>query len=45
MTHSSAVYVFDRTGAIRLLISGLATAQPDIDGSVEDLKRLIDERA
>ena len=45
VTHSSAVYVFDKTGALRLLISSLSTAEPDIDGSVEDLKRLIGEGA
>lgn len=42
VTHSSAVYVFDQTGAIRLLLSSLSTAQPDLDGSAEDLKRLIE---
>jgi len=42
VTHSSAVYVFDQTGALRLLISSLSTSKPDIDGSVEDLKRLIE---
>jgi protein SCO1 len=41
VTHSSAVYVFDQTGAIRLLMSSLATAKPDIEGGVEDLRRLI----
>jgi protein SCO1/2 len=42
VTHSSAVYVFDKTGALRLLISSLSTSKPDVDGSVEDLKRLIE---
>jgi protein SCO1 len=42
VTHSSAVYVFDKTGALRLLISSLSTSKPDIDGSVEDLKRLVE---
>ena len=42
VTHSSAVYVFDQTGALRLLISSFSTSKPDIDGSVEDLKRLIE---
>ena len=42
VTHSSAVYVFDKTGALRLLISSLSTSKPDVDGSVADLKRLVD---
>jgi protein SCO1/2 len=43
VTHSSAVYVFDRTGAARLLIPSLASSAPDIAGAVADLKRLIGE--
>ncbi len=43
VSHSSAVYVFDKTGALRLLISSMSTAKPDIDGATADLKRLIDE--
>ena len=42
VTHSSAVYVFDQTGAIRLLLSSLSTPKPDLDGAAEDLKRLIE---
>jgi protein SCO1/2 len=42
VTHSSAVYVFDRTGAARLIITKLSTAHPDIKGTEADLKRLID---
>lgn len=41
VSHGSAVYVFDRTGKIRLLLSSLATGKPEIDGTVADLKRLI----
>jgi protein SCO1/2 len=41
VTHSSAVYVFDRDGNIRLLFSGLATAEPDLDGFADDLRALI----
>lgn len=41
VTHSSAVYVFDKKGAVRLLVSSLGTAKPDVAGTVADLKRLI----
>ena len=41
VTHSSAIYVFDDTGAARLLIPSLATSPPDIAGTVADLRRLI----
>lgn len=40
VTHSSAVYVFDREGDARLLITSLAAASPDIDGVAADLRRL-----
>jgi protein SCO1/2 len=43
VTHSSAVYVFDGSGAIRLLFSGLATQQPDVDGKAADLRHLLGE--
>lgn len=42
VTHSSAIYVFDPTGAARLLIPSMASQSPDIDGTVADLRRLID---
>jgi protein SCO1/2 len=42
VTHSSAIYVFDKTGATRLLLSSLGKGMPDIDGIVADLERLID---
>lgn len=42
VSHGSAVYVFDRGGRIRLLVSSLSTAAPDIAGIAADLKRLID---
>jgi protein SCO1 len=45
VTHSSAIYVFDASGAARLLISSLGTAEPDIRGPVADLKRLVAETA
>ena len=43
VTHSSAIYVFDQTGKVRLLISSMATATPDIDGAAADLERLVDQ--
>jgi len=42
VSHGSAVYVFDRSGKIRLLLSSLATGKPEIDGTAADLKRLIE---
>ncbi len=44
VTHSSAIYVFDRSGAARLLIPSLATPHPDIAGATADLKRLIAQK-
>ncbi len=41
VSHSSAIYVFGPNGAARLLIPSLATAPPDIAGTVADLRRLI----
>jgi protein SCO1/2 len=41
VTHSSAIYVFDASGAARLLIPSLASTTPDIDGVTADLRRLI----
>lgn len=41
VTHSSAIYVFDKKGAVRLLLT-LSGKKPDIDGSAADLARLID---
>lgn len=40
VSHSDAIYVFDGTGAARLLIPSLATAHPDIAATVADLTRL-----
>lgn len=40
VSHSDAIYVFDGTGAARLLIPSLATAHPDIEATVQDLTRL-----
>lgn len=43
VTHSPSIYVFDMTGAARLIIRSLAIAKPDIAGTTDDLKRLIAE--
>lgn len=43
VTHGAAVYVFDRTGKSRLLVSGLFTEQPDITGLEQDIGRLLKE--
>lgn len=42
VTHSSAIYVFNRKGAPKLLLGSLATTDPDIAGTVDDLRRLAD---
>jgi protein SCO1 len=42
VSHSAVIYVFDATGAARLLIPSLSDARPDIPGTTSDLKRLID---
>lgn len=41
VTHSSIIYVFDQDGDARLLISSMATQQPDIAGTTADLRRLV----
>ncbi len=41
VTHSSAIFAFDRQGHVRLLVTSLGTAQPDITGTEADLRRLI----
>lgn len=42
VSHSSALYAFDRTGAARLLIPSLATNPPDIAGTADDLRKLVE---
>ncbi len=42
VTHSSAIYVFDATGAARLIIASLSSTHPDIAGTAADLKRLVE---
>jgi protein SCO1/2 len=44
VTHSALVYVFDRRGAARLIVTSLSTPTPDIAGTAADLRRLIDRR-
>ncbi len=44
VTHSSALFVFDRTGAARLLVPSLATSAADIGGVAADLTRLAQEK-
>ncbi len=44
VTHSSAIYVFDKSGAARLLVSPLTISNVDIAGVTADLKRLIEEK-
>jgi protein SCO1/2 len=42
VTHSSAIYVFDKTGAARFLLTSMSTSAPNIDGAAADLRQLID---
>lgn len=39
--HGSAIYAFDRSGRVRLLISSLSTDNPDIAGTTADLRGLL----
>jgi protein SCO1/2 len=41
VTHGSAVYVFDRNGAIRLLFTGLAVPNAKLTGMAADLRQLV----
>ncbi len=43
VTHSSAVYVFDRDGAIKLLFTGLAVQNAKLDGMTADLRQLVSQ--
>ncbi|WP_158803393.1 SCO family protein [Acidisoma sp. L85] len=38
--HSAVIYVFDQSGAAKLLVPSMASQTPDIDGLAEDLQRL-----
>ncbi len=41
VTHSPAVYVFDRDGKARVLYTSLASSNANVDGMAKDLERLI----
>src|SRR6185437_16246874 len=41
VTHSSAIYVFDKRGNARVLFTSLSTSAPNIDGAAADLRQLI----
>ena len=43
VTHSAAVYVFDRQLNARFLVPSMASQRPDIDGLATDLGRLVNE--
>jgi protein SCO1/2 len=43
VTHSSLVYVFDQNGNARLLVDSMATQKPDVVGTEDDLRRLIEQ--
>ncbi|MBS0222712.1 MAG: SCO family protein [Proteobacteria bacterium] len=43
VTHSSAIYIFDRSGAARLLVSSFDSPKPDVKDLATDLRRLIEE--
>ncbi|HUC17995.1 MAG TPA: SCO family protein [Acetobacteraceae bacterium] len=43
VSHSAAIYVFDKQGACRLIIPSMSSRTPDIAGTVADLKTLVKE--
>ena len=43
VTHGSAIYVFDGTGAARLLIPSLGSTASDVAGVTADLRRLVED--
>jgi protein SCO1/2 len=45
VNHSPAIYVFDETGRARLLISSMATANADIDGTAADIDQLVNQQS
>lgn len=44
VAHSDAIFVFDRQLNARVLVPSMATQKPDIDGLVQDLTRLVQEK-
>jgi protein SCO1 len=43
VSHSAVIYVFDGSGAARLLIPSLGSAKADVAGTAADLRRLLGE--
>jgi protein SCO1 len=43
VTHASAIYIFDGSGAARLLVPSLDSPTQDMGGVADDLRRLADE--
>ena len=43
VTHSTAAYVFDRTGSIKLLFTGLATPNANLSDMTTDLRQLVSQ--
>lgn len=41
VTHSSAIFIYDGSGAARLLVPSLSISPPPIEGTTADLERLI----
>ena len=41
VTHSSALYAFDRRGKAQILMTSLSTDTPDIKGTTEDLNQMV----
>ena len=41
VSHSAALFVFDATGAARLIVPSMSSTKPDIDGTAADLTALI----
>jgi protein SCO1/2 len=41
VTHSSAIYVFDKHGNARVLLTSLSTNAPNIEGAAADLRQLL----
>lgn len=44
VSHSSGIYVFDRNGTPRLLVSSLSMQNPDLDGVAADLQRIVESK-
>lgn len=42
VTHTAAVYVFNKNGEPEFIIAGLASRQPNLPGITRDLRHLVD---